>query len=187
MSQTYIGIPQPQFTTDWSFKSSAALSTSAFAWKGNRFTPDRGVLLYEMCYYGTTVANATYQAAVITGSGSPGNIATVVKSRAFTVGPSPANLLGTYLWLEFSSPVLLDAGTTYGLMLGRTDSTDTYALPVNFNGGSLPVNAVPMYGLSHGNAWRVASASLAIGSVIDVPALDSMSCGYRFKYPDMQY
>lgn len=174
-------------TTDWSYKSSAGLSTSLFAWKGNRFTPDKDVLLYAMCYYGTIVANGVYQAAVITGTASPGNVATAIKSRAYTVGASPANLLGAYIWLEFETPVLLVAGTIYGLLVGRTDSTDTYILPVNLSGGSSANNAVPMIGLSHGNVWRVASAALTIGTAIDVPALDSMSCGYKFKYPDMQY
>jgi len=169
--------------TDWSFKSTAAPSTSLYSWKGNRFTPDKDVLLYSMCFFGNSVANATYQAAVVTGSASPGNVATAIKSIPYTVGASPATTTGNYFWLDFAYPVLLSAGTIYGLMLGRTDSTDTYALPILSNGGVSAAQAVPMTGFSHGNLWLIASTSLAIGATIDTVSINSMSCGFRFKYP----
>lgn len=169
--------------TDWSYKNTSAPSASAGAWKGNRFTPDRDVILYSICFYGSAIANATYQAAVITGTASPGNVATAIKSLPYTVVASPATLTGNYIWLDFAFPVLLTTGVQYGLMVGRTDSTDTYVLPVTFNGGTVASTAVPMTGLSHGNAWIVPSASLALGTAITVVSVDSISAGYRFKYP----
>lgn len=176
-----------QLITDWSFRDNTVLSTSAFCWKGNRFTPDKTVDLYALCYFGTIVANGVYQAAVITGSGSPGNVATVTKSASYTVGASPATLAGGHIWLEFAAPVRLAAGTQYGLMVGRTDTSGTYQLPVAFNGGAIPSNAVPMPGLSHGAGWRVAVAALTVGSTIDQATGNSMACGFRFRFPDSAF
>lgn len=173
--------------TDWSFRDAQALSTSSFAWKGNRFTPDVDVDLYALCYFGTIVANGVYQAAVITGTGTPGNVNTVTKSASYTAGASPATLLGGHMWLEFSSPVRLTAGTQYGLMVGRTDSTNTYQLPINFNGGTSASTAVPMVGLSHGSGWLVPHATLAVGTAITQNGTNSMACGFRFRYPGSVY
>lgn len=173
--------------TDWSFRDAQALSTSSFAWKGNRFTPDKDVDIFALCYFGTIVANGVYQAAIITGTATPGNVATATKSASYTAGSSPATLLGGHMWLEFSSPVRLTAGTQYGLMVGRTDSTGTYQLPVNFNGGTNAANAVPMVGLSHGTGWRVADAALTVGTAISEAGGNSMACGFRFRYPSSSY
>lgn len=177
--------------TDWSFRDAQALSTSSFAWKGNCFTPDADVDLYAMCYFGTIVANGVYQAAVITGvsnsAATPGNVATATKTTTYTAGASPATLLGGHMWLEFSNPVRLTAGTVYGLMVGRTDGTGTYQLPVNFNGGTNAGFAVPMVGLSHGTGWRVADAALTVGTAINVAGGNSMACGFRFRYPSSVY
>lgn len=173
--------------TDWSFRDNTGLSTSSFAWKGNRFTPDVDVDIYAMCYFGTIVANGVYQAAVITGTATPGNVATATKSASHTVGASPASLTGAHIWLEFSSPVRLTAGTQYGLMVGRTDGAGTYQLPVAFNGGAIPSNAVPMPGLSHGAGWRVADAALTVGSTIDQATGNSMAQGFRFRFPSSVY
>lgn len=173
--------------TDWSFRDNTLLSTSSYAWKGNRFTPDKDVDLYALCFYGTIVANATYQAAVITGTATPGNIDTVTKSASHTVGASPASTAGGFIWLEFSSPVRLTAGTQYGLMVGRTDGSDTYQLPVLLNGGAIASHAVPMPGASHGANWQVADASLSAGSTITQATGNSMGCGFRFRFPDSVY
>lgn len=173
--------------TDWSYRENSSLSTSAFSWKGNRFTPDKDVDIYALCYYGTIVANGVYQAAVITGTATPGNVNNVEKSAAHTVGASPASLLGAHIWLEFDPPVSLTAGTQYGLMVGRTDGADNYQLPVAFDGGTSANVAVPMPGLSHGNGWRVADASLDPGSTIDQATGNAMACGFRFRFPDSSY
>lgn len=173
--------------TDWSFRDAQSLSTSSFAWKGNRFTPDVDVDIYALCYFGTIVANGVYQAAVITGTATPGNVATATKTATYTAGSSPATLLGGHMWLEFATPVTLTAGTQYGLMVGRTDGAGTYQLPVNFNGGTNAGNAVPMVGLSHGTGWRVADAALTIGTAISEAGGNSMACGFRFRYPSSNY
>lgn len=183
-----LGLAVNQTTiVDWSFRDAQALSTSAYAWKGNRFTPDVDVDIYALCYFGTIVANGVYQGAVITGTATPGNVATATKTTSYTAGSSPATLLGGHMWLEFATPVTLTAGTQYGLMVGRTDGGGTYQLPVNVNGGTNAANAVPLVGLSHGTVWRVADATLTIGTAISEAGGNSMACGFRFRYPTSIY
>lgn len=172
--------------TDWSYRTTDR-STSAFAWKGNEFTPQQEVILYAIGYYGALVANATYKAAVMTASGSPpATVAGITFSNAKTVSASP-EADGGWLWLEFASPVTLSAGTVYGLMFGRTDGADNYVLPVPFNGGTSSINAVPIHGLSHGRSWRIAKANPAVGDAIDRVTNNSAGMGYRFRYTGSLY
>lgn len=167
--------------SDWNYRNSNR-SVSAFAWKGNEFTPNIDIVLYALGFYGTIVGSGVYKAAVMTGSGSPAStVDTVTFSASYTAPSSPANLDGMIMWLEFGTPVTLTAGTVYGLMVGRTDSTDTYALPVPFNGGAGSENAVQMPGLSHGRAWRIAKANPANGDTISRITVDSVGMGYRYR------
>src|SRR5690606_32626741 len=173
------GVRGGDLITEWNYRNPGR-SSSAFAWKGNEFTPYVDLELYGMGYFGDLVAGATYQAAVITGTGSPGNIASITKSASVTLPGSLAKPDGV-LWFKFASPVTLTAGTTYGLIVGRTDSTDTYALPVAYNGGTDAHNAVPMPGASHGRGWRVAKANPDVGDAINLDTANSVSAGYMFR------
>ena len=167
--------------TDWNHRN-VNRSGSAYAWKGNEFTPDMTIILYALGFYGTVVANGVYKGAVMTATGSPPSAVNAVTfSSSVTMGASPANLDGMCFWLEFGTPVTLTAGTIYGLMLGRTDSTDTYILPVPFNGGVAAETAVQMPGLSHGRAWRIAKANPVSTDTIDRITTDSVGMGYRYR------
>lgn len=173
--------------TDWSYRNTSR-SATLYAWKGNRFLPDIDVILYALCYFGTVVANGVYQAAVVTGTGSPGNINTITFSNSYTVPASPATTDGGFMWLEFATPVTLTAGTAYGLMVGRTDSTGTYALPIPANGSISANNGVPMVGRSNGDGWRIAVAVPAPGDAINqVTSGDAYGMGFRFRYPGSLY
>lgn len=172
--------------TDWSFRNTNR-SGSSFAWKGNEFVPDQNVVLYALGYFGDLVANAVYKGAVVTGTGSPGNVATITFTGTYTVASSPATTDGGWFWLEFASPVTLTAGTTYGLMIGRTDGSDTYALPLPSNGLTGTNNAVPMTGRSHGNVWRIAKANPVAGDTIDRATGNSIGMGFRFLYPGSKW
>lgn len=184
----WINVPVARsIITDWSYRNTSRSSTS-YAWKGNRFLPDIDVLLYALCYFGTVVANGVYQAAVVTGTGSPGNVDTITFSASYTVPASPATTDGGYMWLEFATPVLLSAGTIYGLMVGRTDAAGTYGLPIPANGSISANNGVPMVGRSNGDGWRIAVAVPAPGDTINqVTSGDAYGMGFRFRYPGSLY
>lgn len=172
--------------TDWSYRNSSR-SSSAYAWKGNEFIPDQNVVLYALGYFGGLVANGVYKGAVVTGTGSPGNVATITFTGTYTVGASPASTDGGWFWLEFATPVTLTAGTTYGLLVGRTDGSDTYALPLPANGLTSAHTAVPIAGQSHGNIWRIAKANPVVGDTINRATGDSIGAGYRFLYPGSKW
>lgn len=179
-SHTHAGdVAAASLHTDWSYRNTNR-SNSLYAWKGNEFTPDFDTELYAIAFYGGIVATATYQAAVVTGTGTAGNVATITKSNSITM-PSGAESDGGWLWLEFPTPILLTAGTTYGLLVGRTDGADTYVLPVPYNGTSSSVGAVPIPGISHGRTWRIAKANPAVGDAIDRITTDSIGAGYRWR------
>lgn len=165
--------------TDWSYRNTNR-SNSSYAWKGNEFTPDFDVEIYAIAFYGGLAATATYQAAVVTGTGTAGNVATITKSNSITM-PSGAESDGGWLWLEFATPVTLTAGSTYGLLVGRTDGADTYVLPVPYNGTTSSIGAVPIPGISHGRTWRIAKANPAVGDAIDRITTDSIGAGYRWR------
>ena len=173
--------------TEWNYRNSSRSST-LYAWKGNEFTPDLDVILYALGYFGEIVANGVYKAAVVTGTATPGNVATITFSASYTVGASPASLDGGYFWLEFATPITLIAGSVYGLMVGRTDGSDTYGLPIPANGSVGAHNAVPMVGLSHGNGWRIAKANPVAGDTINrVGSGDAYGMGFRYRYPGNLY
>lgn len=168
--------------TDWNYRNTSR-SNSLFAWKGNEFKPDRTIILYALGYFGTLVAGATYQGAVVTGSGSPTfTVATITFTASWTMANPLVTSDGGYIWLEFASPVTLSVGTTYGLMVGRTDGLNNYALPVPFNGGTTGHTAVPMQGESHGKAWLIAKAVPAVGDTIDRSVtINSVGMGFRWR------
>ena len=184
----WINVPVARsIITDWSYRNTSR-SATLYAWKGNRFLPDIDVILYALCYFGTVVANGVYQAAVVTGTGSPGNVDTITFSNSYTVPASPATTDGGYMWLEFPTPVTLTAGTVYGLMVGRTDAAGTYALPIPANGSISANNGVPMVGRSNGDGWRIAVAVPAAGDTINaVLSGDAYGMGFRFRYPGSLY
>lgn len=175
------GVSAP-VVTDWSYRGSNR-SGSAFAWKGNQFTPDADVDLYAIAFYGTVVPGATYQAGVATATGSgatPGTVASIVKSATVTMPTVLASTDGGWIWLHFDTPVRLTTGATYGLMVGRTDASGTYGLPLPYNGQTGTENAVPMPGLSHGRTWRFTVANPDIGAAIDRITTNSIGAGYMF-------
>lgn len=167
------------WVTDWSYRSSNR-SSSAFAWKGNEFTPYVDVELAAIAYFGGLVANATYQAAVVTRTGTPGNVDTIIKSRTLTLPGTLPNPDGGWLWLDFDPPVVLQAGITYGLLTGRTDGADTYALPVPLNSSGTH-QQVPMPGSGHQRSWRIAKANPQVGDPIDDQTSNVVGAGYLFR------
>lgn len=166
--------------TDWSYRNNNR-SSSAFAWKGNVFTPYVDVEVLAIAYYGTVVAGATYQAAIAQGSG--GAITAITKSATVTLPGTLGSTDGGWIWLYFATPQLLSAGTDYALLVGRTDGSDTYALPLPFNAAATTENSVPMTGYSHARSWRIAKANPQVGDSYDFSSANAVGQGFMFRYP----
>ena len=151
---------------DWNYKDTNR-STSGYAWKGNRVIPYQDILVYAIGYFGNVVAGASYQAAIITVSGN--TIATIQKTATVTIPASASQTNGVTLWLFFDSPITLSAGGTYYLAVGRTDGSDTYALPVPFDSSSADqFNFLPA---AQGEQYiRIAKANPAVGDTVYLTA-----------------
>jgi hypothetical protein len=181
------GAGSPSFSstmiTEWNNRASYSASGTAFAWKGQRFTPFRAIELHGIGWMGAVVAGATYQAAVTTESG--GLIATITKSSTVTL---PGTLAGTdrvETWLPFATPVTLNSGTLYYLMVGRTDSTDTYALPISSTSSTaVPSIAMPGFGGTNAGQYpRIAKANPVVGDAIDLSQNAVPAMGWMYRLP----
>lgn len=102
-------------------------SGSSNAFKGCTFTPSVPMTLRGLYYCGPLINGGTYKGAVITLAG--GLIATITSTASITAGAAEVGA-SAITRLSFVTPVALSSGVTYGLIVGRTDSTDTFALPI---------------------------------------------------------
>ena len=141
----------------------SSTSSSAFPWKGAGLNPQIEVLLHGMVFCGSTTQGGDYQGAVITVDGS-NDILTIDKTSTYTVLTGDAQLTNATILHMFASPITLLAGTDYWLMVGRTDQSDTFALPVQYPSGdhNYPFSAMPPI-----SSKRVAKANPAIGDPLD--------------------
>ena len=138
-----------------------SVSSSSFAWKGSGVVPQQDVIIHALVFSGSTTGSATYQGAVITASG--GTIATIDKTATYDTVSADIDSVDATLLLVFSTPIALDLGTEYWLMVGRTDSTDTHNLAVQY-----PANdyTYPFGGLPTISSKRVAKASPAVSDTL---------------------
>lgn len=153
-------------------------STSAFPWKGSGTIPDFDIDIHELFFYGSITSGGTYQGGVVTISG--GTVATIVKTAAHVAVGADAELLRGTLTLRFSTPISLTAGTTYYLMVGRTDQSDTFAVPVQFPAERhpWPFGAHPSPG-----SLRIAKAAPAVSDSVDETSVNTtVKIGVLWSY-----
>jgi len=154
------GIPQ---VTQWQATHAqgayaGTVSSSAFAAKGNTLTPDIEMELFALQMLLTPVNNAVYNVFVCRLNGS-----NVIQSIVTGV---PRQLTGTVKKLyEFQCSATLAAGVKYAIMLARTDSTNTYVLPV-----ASPTDGNFLIPAIQGTSARIAKAVPLVGDTVDVSA-----------------
>ncbi len=102
-------------------------SGSSNAFKGCTFTPSASMTLRGLYYCGPLINGGTYKGAVVTVSA--GAIATITSTVSIVAGAAEVGASAVSR-LAFTTPVPLLSGVTYGLIVGRTDSTDTFILPI---------------------------------------------------------
>lgn len=154
-----------------------SVSGSAFAWKGSNVVPYVATSIHGAVFIGTVIDGATYQAAVVTESG--GTIATITKSGSVTADSVDAETQNGRVLMLFDPPVVLTAGSIYYVITGRTDSSDTYALPIQYNG---PRHAFPFGSCSTNASLRVAKANPAVSDTINFFAASSTREGLLFSF-----
>lgn len=140
------------------------ISTSAFAFKGITFEPNSTIqisaiwLLNTVLVLGGTYAGAIAPINSLIGTPTTAANATFTNSYVDTTGASPS------VRIEFSTPVTLTSGIPYVVLIGRTDSTGTYALPLN-TPTLATFNALTLG--KTGTIARCASTTLPLGTSVD--------------------
>jgi len=140
-------------------------STSAFAAKGSVIKPTENFDLLAIQPYFTPVNGATYKCVALQINGS--NVVTAVAGTTASLTIS-GTTTGVYRF-KFASPVTVSAGSTYAIMLVRTDSTTTYALPL-FATGLGAGNETSYRLLPTATATtilRIASVNPGVGDTLD--------------------
>lgn len=141
------------------------ISSSAYAWKGNYYLPKKSGKIYGVgVLIDPAVSGATYQGAVFEKDGSH-IITSITKTEEVVLDHTERTLI----WMWFTTPVSFTAGTKFGIMAGRNDSTDTYGFPTSSDTGENPSN----FNAIGGNAddtygIRIAKANPAVDDTIDV-------------------
>lgn len=113
----------------WTHYDSAwdsAYDTSSFCFKGTRIEPDETFDIDGGATILNRVATAQYK-MIIAEINFFGSIVSTVESTATT-----ATIAGQGL-LQFDITATLTAGTSYAILVGRTNSSATYALPIAVN------------------------------------------------------
>ncbi len=146
----------------WSGATGAA-SGSAFAWKGTGVIPSANVEISSIFFNGTVTSGATYQGAVVTYSGT--TISSITKTLPAVALSTDAETTNGIMMVSFSSPIALSSGVESFRILGRTDSTDTFAFPIQYPNSR---GHFPFGGMGATASIRVAKASPAIGDTVDL-------------------
>lgn len=158
-----------------------AASGSAYATKGNLVYPHADMKVYAITYMGTVVSGATYKAYVIPYSGT--TVSSVTGSTSKTAGASDVGTAGgtvlPTLHLPFATPVELTAATDYILAVGRTDSTDTYALPVMY---PTATGGFPFSSYLPKGSGRIAKAAPAASDTVNVYATGVVRMGVEWEW-----
>ncbi len=140
----------------------AATSSSAFAWKGSIVIPYQDMEIWGYVMVGTVINGATYKAAVMTESS--GTIDTIDFSGAVVADSTDAETTNGRVMMLFDPPIALTAGTEYYLISGRTDSSDTYGLPIMFHDRQ----SWPFGSASANMTMRIAKANPSVSDTVDL-------------------
>lgn len=106
-------------------------SGSAFAFKGHAITPDEDIDIRRVGALLEPVSGADYEAVIATLNGSD-EVTAVSRSTSFTT----TNTALRSIMFDFASDVSLVSGTTYAIMVGRTDGAGTETLDIVAESGS---------------------------------------------------
>lgn len=147
-----------------------ATSSSAYATKGQQFVPSLDFIAAGVGCKVDAVSGASYRATIFTISG--GNVGTIIAQSA--IQAPGVTETAKYLYFPFTSTVRLVAGTSYAVVITRTDSTTTYALPIYTASGSSSIAVdYDVYGGSFviSNGARITSTDPTVGQAVDQPSI----------------
>jgi hypothetical protein len=109
----------------WNYGDGA--SAGAQATKGLKITPQKNITVDGVSTQLVTQVNAASYVAYICSLTSASVINTILGTSATITGSGTARRLALF---EFATPVALTAGTTYAVMISRTDNVGSFVLPL---------------------------------------------------------
>lgn len=160
----------PTIAMPWVIATQA--STSAYNAKGILLTPVVAYTLLGIVGKMQFVSGTSYKAYLVTMSGS--TVSSVLASSS-TITASSSDTLYPTKYFPFSAPVTLTAGTEYGLVIGTTSGSTTYALPVIGGSGTYAADDFGIEGnlFNIGDGVRFNTLSVASGSSSSTSSISS--------------
>jgi len=148
----------------------AANSTTAFAFKGSAFIPSQPMTILMTQAVITPVIGGFYRMIICRLNGA--NVIQEIATSAAIVAADTLERL-----YEFDLGFTLTAGERYALMIGRSDNTNTYALPT-------PFVSVPTWLFPHTyiNSARIAQVNPIVGQTVDVSLAGTPTLGVMAEY-----
>ena len=152
-------------TASWLNPETPNYSTSAYAWKGNYCKPMRALQISALGAKGDWPQGIHLKFGVFTVA--EGVITAIVHKSSGITLPAilDVNPSASRVWETFDPPWALDADTLYLIMVGRSDGTDTYALPITYPDGIHPA-PFPAHETATGTG-RVAKADPLVGDPVN--------------------
>jgi hypothetical protein len=140
-----------------------SVSTTSFATKGVYILPVENVEIRKLVTFMNLTAGATYRARIyqVSGVSTSATITAIVDNGVNFVAPNTAT--GQLVALDLSTPVTLNKDTQYVAAISRTDSSDTFALPIGAT-TSNPGGPVVLP-ISFASRCQIPLANPVIGSV----------------------
>lgn len=158
--------------------SGSTASTTAFAGKGVVIVPKTDIKIYGAMFPLNEVSGATYKLGVYAVDAS-NTITAVLGERSVT---ATAAATAVTREIKLTSAVTLTAGARYVVLLTRTDSTGTYALPAR--GGSYHAFGLPVNPPSATEGYvSYASNAPAVGTTVGNSGVDPYSYGLIWSDP----
>jgi hypothetical protein len=139
------------------------VSTTSFATKGVYILPVEDVEVSKLVTFMNLTAGATYRARIyqVSGLSTSATITAIVDNGVNFVAPN--TVTGQLVALNLSTLVTLNKDTQYVAAISRTDSTDTFALPIGVTSNN-PGGPVVLP-ISFASRCQIPLANPVIGSV----------------------
>jgi hypothetical protein len=139
------------------------VSTTSFATKGVYILPVEDVEVRKLVTFMNLTAGATYRARIyqVSGLSTSATITAIVDNGVNFVAPN--TVTGQLVALDLSTPVTLNKDTQYVAAISRTDSSDTFALPIG--GTSSSPGAPVVLPISFASRCQIPLANPVVGSV----------------------
>lgn len=138
----------------WSAVGPVTATSTAHATKGLVLTPAVAMTVDKLSAYITTIIGGVYVMRIYSLSGA--TITALIATSGTLTAVDAATKWRTF---DLPAPKVLAAGTSYAIVISRTDAGNTYALPIYQGAADL----TPVMNNTPNTYWRLAEANPVIG------------------------